>query len=107
MSMPMHETDLEFHRAQAGRGFAGQQSAADYHDGFLVGAHLAECERIANRAQVNDIAEANPRHRRTQRTAPGSKTSLIKLDAFAIPEDSDTTINIKLRDDGAEPRFDF
>ncbi len=103
----MHHADFEFHLAQAGGDFAGQQPAADDDDGFFQVGHFAQGQRVPCRPQINHIAQANSGDRWPDGAAAHGETGLVEFDRLAVPQDREAAVNVQLRDHRAEARFDF
>ncbi len=103
----MHDADLEFQLPQTGRRFAGQQSAAHDDDRFLQVRHFAQGERVANRSEIDDIAQSHSRDWRPHGTAAHRQAGLVKFDRLAISEDREPPVDIHLRDHRSQTRLDF
>ena len=94
IGVPMHHADFEFHLAQAGRDFAGQQSAADDDDGFFQAGHFAQGQRVPRRPQINHVAQADASHGRPDGATPHGETRLVEFDRLAVPHDREAAIDI-------------
>src|SRR5947207_1274314 len=103
----MHDADFEFELTQAGRRFAGQQAAAYDDNRFLQVPHLAQSERVTNRSQIDDVAQAHSRDWWPHGTTAHRQACLVELDGFAISQNCEPTVDIHLCDYSAEPRLYF
>src|SRR5262249_38932946 len=74
---------------------------------FLQTRHFTQCKRVANRSQINHIAETCPCHLRTDRPTTHCQTCLGEFNAFAIRQHSETTLDVQLRDHRAKPCLDL
>jgi hypothetical protein len=103
----MHHRYFEFHRAQTGRRFTRQQTAANHYDGLLQVAHFAQSESVTHRAEINYVSEIYARDRRSDRSASHRQTSFLKLDALPVAEHGQAALNVELLDDRAQPHLDL
>src|SRR5205085_9209963 len=69
--------------------------------------HFAKGERVADRAEIDHVAEPDTRDRRTHRPATHRKARFIELDRLTVAEDREPAIDVDLRDHGREARLDL
>ncbi len=105
--VPMHHRHLQLRLAKTGRDLAGKQTSAYDHDHFFRLRHLAQSERVANRAQINHVAQTDPRDLRPHWPAAHCEAGFFELDRLPIPEHGQPSIDIKLRHHRAKTRLDF
>ena len=103
----MHDADFEFELTQAGRRFASQQATTYDDNRFLQVPHLAQSERVTNRSQIDDVAQAHSRDWWPHRTAAHGQACLVELDGFAISQNCEPPVDIHLCDRGCEPCLYF
>ena len=103
----MHKTDLQFHHPKTGRRLACEQSATYDHDAFLQVRHLFQRKRIANRSQINHIAEAGSGYGWTHRAAAHRQARLVELNTFAVGKHCQAPIDVELCCYRAKSRLDL
>ena len=103
----MHDGYFEFHLAQTRGCFTGKQPATDDRDALFYFSHFSQGKGVANRAQINDVTQANTRYGRSHRPTAHRQASLVKLDRFAVAQDSETAVDIELGHDRIEARLDL
>ena len=107
IGIAMHHAHFHFHHPQTRRDFAGEQAAADDHDGFFQVSHFAQRERVANRPEINHVSEIHACDRWPHWPATHGQTRFREFDAFAVAQNRQTPLDVELLHDRGEAGLDF
>ena len=104
----VHEHHMRLrHLAEQRRRLRGDEPAADDHDLVLDLHHLAQRLHVAQRAQVEDIAEIPARELRAARAAAGGDARLAEFHRLSIAQHREMPLEIDLRDERIQPHVDL
>ncbi len=101
------QRNLALRLPQGGGGLDGDVAAADDDDLAFQRDHLLERARVADGAQVDDVAQVRARDLRTQRAAAGGEAGFLELDGLSVAQHREAAVEVELRDHRVQPQVDL
>ena len=102
-----HDMNLEFARAQCGRGLEPDETRADHDDAARAFHRVDDGAAIAERAQRMDMRLIGARDRQPHRLGAGRQQQAVVGDRSAAGEDDVARLGVDRDDIGLEPQVDI